>query len=185
MSDTGANDAGTDQPQARPPPVAPPPIGQPAPGQPGIVGPPPNLASRWARLGGVLIDVVTYLVIIVPIMLATGVYQQAVKGKSMTLGQQATFFVIGWVVFLILHGYLLLKRGQTIGKVVVKTKIVDLSGNIPNFGKLLVLRYFLLGLVYQIPFIGGLGALVNALFIFGQERRCLHDYIAGTRVINA
>ena len=30
---------------------------------------------------------------------------------------------------------------------------------------------------------GGLG-LVNVLFIFGPERRCVHDYIAGTKVIN-
>jgi hypothetical protein len=38
----------------------------------------------------------------------------------------------------------------------MSTKIVDLSGNIPNFGKLLVLRYLILGIVTQIPIIGGL-----------------------------
>jgi uncharacterized RDD family membrane protein YckC len=144
-----------------------------------------DLASRWARLGGALIDGLIAMVICVPIMFATGVLQQAFRGQAMSLGQQAAFFVVGFLVFLILNGYLLLKRGQTIGKVVVKTRIVDLTGNIPDFGKLLVLRYLVLGLVSQIPIIGGLGGLVNALWIFGKERRCLHDYIAGTRVINA
>jgi uncharacterized RDD family membrane protein YckC len=67
----------------------------------------------------------------------------------------------------------------------VKTKIVDLSGNIPHFEKLLVLRYLVLGLVTQIPIIGSLAGLVNALFIFGKERRCVHDYMAGTRVVEA
>lgn len=144
-----------------------------------------NTASRGKRLGGALIDGLISIVIIVPIMLATGVLQEAFRGEGMTLGQQAAFFVVGWVVFLILNGYLLLRRGQTIGKVAVKTKIVDLSGNLPNFGKLLVLRYFVLGLVAQIPIIGGLAGLVNVLFIFGKERRCVHDYIAGTRVVEA
>ncbi|MEJ2647427.1 MAG: RDD family protein, partial [Sedimentisphaerales bacterium] len=75
-------------------------------------------------------------------------------------------------------------RGQTIGKALLSTKIVDLKGNIPNFGKIILLRYFLFGLLAQIPFIGGLFNLADALFIFGPERRCMHDYFAGTVVIN-
>jgi len=144
---------------------------------------PLNLASRWKRLGGAMIDGIINMVIIVPIMLATGVLQRAFRGEGMTIGQQAAFFVVGWIVFLVLNGYLLLNRGPTIGKVAMKTKIVDLNGNIPNFGKLLALRYLVLGLVAQIPIIGGLAGLVNALIIFGKERRCVHDYMAGTRVV--
>jgi uncharacterized RDD family membrane protein YckC len=146
---------------------------------------PSNLASRGKRLGGAMIDGIISMVIIVPIMLATGVLQRLFTGKGMTIGQQAAFFVVGWIVFLLLNGYLLLNRGQTIGKVAMKTKIVDRSGNIPNFGELLVLRYLVLGLVAQIPIIGGLAGLVDALFIFGTERRCVHDYMAGTRVVEA
>ena len=146
---------------------------------------PSNLASRWKRLGGALIDCLISGAIILPIMLVAGVLRRASSGVEMTIGEQVGFFVVGWVVFLALNGYLLFTRGQTIGKVAVQTKIVDLSGNIPNFGKLLVLRYLVLGLVSQVPLIGGLAGLVNALFIFGKERRCVHDYIAGTIVINA
>ena len=145
-----------------------------------------NLASRWKRLGGALIDSVIAMAIIVPIMLSTGVLQKAFSGDMMTVGEQAAFFIVGWVVFLTLNGYLLYKRGQTIGKVVVKTKIVDLNGNLPNFGKILILRYLILGLVAQIPLVGSIiNGLVDPLFIFGKERRCLHDYIAGTRVVDA
>ena len=87
-------------------------------------------------------------------------------------------------MFLILNGYLLFKRGQTIGKVVVKTRIVDLNGNIPSFGKLIVLRYLIFALVSSlIPIIGPFVGL-EVFLIFFKERRCLHDYIAGTRVVD-
>jgi hypothetical protein len=36
----------------------------------------------------------------------------------------------------------------------------------------------------QIPMIGAVVALANILFIFGKEQRCLHDRLAGTKVIN-
>jgi len=39
-------------------------------------------------------------------------------------------------------------------------------------------------LVSQVPQVGGLIGLVDILFIFGKERRCLHDLLAGTRVVN-
>ena len=146
---------------------------------------PSNLASRWKRLGGAFIDGVITIVIFLPIILGTGVLDRAFSGEGMTVGQQAAFFVVGWVIFLLLNGYLLLKRGQTIGKVAVKTKIVDHNGSIPNFGKLLVFRYLIFGLVAQIPIIGGFAGLADALFIFGKERRCLHDHLADTRVVEA
>jgi uncharacterized RDD family membrane protein YckC len=144
-----------------------------------------NPASRWKRLGGAMIDSLVSLIIFVPVMFATGVLQQITSGEGMNLVQQIAFFIAAWAAFLILNGYLLFTRGQTIGKVVMSTKIVDLSGNIPNFGKLLVLRYLVLGIVTQIPIIGGLAGIANALFIFSKKRRCLHDYIAGTQVIDA
>ncbi len=144
-----------------------------------------NLASRWKRVGGVLIDGMISLVILVPIMLATGVLQRSFKGQKMTIGEQLGFAAAGWVLFLAINGYLLFHKGQTIGKLAVKTKIVDLDGNVPSFGKLLLLRYFILGVVAQIPFIQFMVGLVDAVFIFGKERRCLHDYMAGTRVVNA
>ena len=144
-----------------------------------------KLASRWKRLGGSLMDGLISSVIIIPFMFITGVFQRALRGQEMTIEQHITLVIFSWVIFLILNGYLLANRGQTIGKGVVKTKIVDLDGNIPRFGKLLFLRYLVIGLVSQIPILGGVVGLVNALLIFGKERRCLHDYIASTRVVEA
>jgi len=144
-----------------------------------------NLASRWKRLGGALIDGVLTAIVMVPVMAVTGMTSAAPGSEGMTFGRRAGLFVLGCVVFLVLNGYLLYKRGQTIGKVAVKTKIVDLNGQIPDFGRLVALRYLVMALVGQIPFLGGLIGLVNALFIFRSDRRCLHDHIAGTRVVEA
>jgi uncharacterized RDD family membrane protein YckC len=118
-------------------------------------------------------------------MFVTGVLQQIMNQQPMTLVQQGTYSLIGFLIFLAMNGYLLMKRGQTIGKVAVGTRIVDLAGRTPEFGKLITLRYLVPALVSQIPCAGALFGLANALCIFGSERRCLHDYIAGTRVINA
>lgn len=143
-----------------------------------------NLASPWKRLGAALIDGLMAMIIFVPIMSLTGVLQQTLNGQPLTLNQQIALFVGGWIVFLIWNGYLLYHKGQTIGKAVTKIRIVDQNGDVPSFGTLIGLRYFVPGLVAQIPFVGGLLSLVDVLFIFGQEHRCLHDQLAGTWVIN-
>lgn len=144
-----------------------------------------NLASRWKRLGGALIDGVLAMIVMLPVMAVTGMFSASLGSEGMTFGRRAGMFVLGCLVFLAMNGYLLFKRGQTIGKVAVKTKIVDLNGQLPDFGRLLALRYLVIALVAQIPFLGGLIGLVNALFIFRSDRRCLHDHIAGTRVVEA
>jgi len=40
-------------------------------------------------------------------------------------------------------------------------------------------------LIEQVPLFGGLFWIVDVCLIFGEERRCLHDYIAGTKVVRA
>lgn len=143
-----------------------------------------TLASRSRRLFGTIIDIVISMLVIVPLMFLTGVHQQVLNGEGLPLEQHVAFFIIGWGVFLILNRHLLANRGQTIGKVAMKIKIVDLGGNIPSFGHLLFLRYLVLSVVAQMPVAGGIAAIVNVLFIFGKERRCLHDYLAGTKVVD-
>jgi uncharacterized RDD family membrane protein YckC len=146
---------------------------------------PQELASRWHRLGGALLDVLIMMIITVPVMMATGIFSQISQGQQMSIGQGVFFLIFGFVVFLILHGYLLSKHGQTIGKRVMGTRIVDLNGQIVPFAKVFLLRYFVIGVIAQTPIIGNLLGLVNALFIFRKNKRCIHDLMAGTKVVNA
>ena len=76
--------------------------------------------------------------------------------------------------------FLLVKWGQTIGKRFVGIRVVDKERDVhPGAARLIGIRVVLNGLLGLIPFY----ALVDVLFIFGQERRCIHDYLAGTRVV--
>lgn len=90
------------------------------------------------------------------------------------------------IIFLLLHGYLLATRGQTIGKMLLGVRIVDYNTDqLLSFGKLIGLRVVPVWMVSLIPFAGGCLVLIDTLFIFGNERRCIHDLIAGTKVVQA
>ena len=86
---------------------------------------------------------------------------------------------------------LLGKRGQTLGKIVVGIRIVDVdTGEHPGALRLIGLRVVvnsIIGVVLSgVPVVGGVlsGAYIladNAL-ILREDRRAIHDHIAGTRV---
>ena len=143
------------------------------------------LASRWKRLGGALLDALITLAINFPVMFAAGIFAQIVEGKTMTTGQIIFFFFFGLAVFLAVNGYLLARHGQTVGKRIVGTRIVDKdSGQILPLGKVFALRYLPLSIVSQIPVLGGLLCSLDPLFIFREDKRCVHDLIAGTKVVD-
>ena len=106
--------------------------------------------------------------------------------NQISLLENVILFLGGCVLYLALHGYLLATRGQSLGKMAVQIKIVDYdTGQLLPFGKLVGFRLAPVWIVSQIPIIGGVLGLIDILFIFGEERRCVHDLIAGTKVVNA
>ncbi len=50
--------------------------------------------------------------------------------------------------------------------------------------KLIGLRYLPLSIAVLIPYVGMIFVFIDPLFIFREERRCIHDFIAGTKVVN-
>ena len=145
----------------------------------------PALASRLSRLGAAIIDALIGCAIGFPIMFATGFFQRAMQQKT-SLVETLLMTVIGIAIYLVVHGYLLASRGQTIGKVVAGARIVDYnSGEILPLARLIGLRLIPVTIISSIPLVGGLLALIDTLFIFGSEQRCVHDLIAGTKVVQA
>ena len=47
------------------------------------------------------------------------------------------------------------------------------------------LTSFVWAIITAVPFVGPLVGLIGILFIFRDDRRCLHDHLAGTRVVQA
>ena len=94
-------------------------------------------------------------------------------------------FLIGIGVYVAVNTYLLATRGQSVGKYLLKIQIVDYySEEIPKLRFSLVLREGILTLLNLFGFLGGLIALVDTLFIFATDKRCLHDYWAFTKVVD-
>ena len=142
-------------------------------------------AGRGARLGGALIDGIIGSALNFGWMMATGIIDEIMRTGEVPLKVSVQLITVGFIIFLILHGYLLANRGQTIGKALLGTRIVDLNGQIPSFGKVVGLRYFLVWVLCSVPFLGSLFGLADSLFIFRQDRRCIHDHMAGTQVVVA
>lgn len=142
-----------------------------------------SLANRWTRLAGSLIDDCLGLMLIIPFMYFFILDGNLKNAENLNLLQYLMLMLFNWGVFLGFNGYLLAKQGQTIGKRLLKMRIVDLEGNILPLHKLMLMRYFVPGLLNLVPFIGRFYSLADVLAIFNSERRCLHDYIAGTQVV--
>ena len=88
-------------------------------------------------------------------------------------------------LFLLLNGYLLAKQGQTIGKKMVGTRIVsNADESLLSLGQVFGLRYLPMYLIALIPLVGNVVTLADCLFIFRKDKRCIHDIIAGTKVVN-
>ena len=148
----------------------------------------PELAGRGRRLGGYMIDTIIAFSVLVPIayfnpgplgvtmldIVGTGSSEMSVEGSIWFL-----------IIFMAINSYLLLTKGQTLGKWMLGIRIVDAESNgAATAVKLLGLRYVLVMLVAVIPLIGGLLGVVDFLFIFREDRRCVHDLIAGTKVVS-
>ncbi len=144
-----------------------------------------TLASRGTRLGAALIDVVIAMLAFGAMAMVTP-FNIFVTDPSAGLWlPMARNTLIGFAFFLLFHGYLLATRGQTIGKMLLKIRIVRTDGSRASFARLVGLRFLVNSLLTLIPVAGPLYALIDALFIFRQERRCVHDLIADTVVVQA
>jgi uncharacterized RDD family membrane protein YckC len=149
-----------------------------------------QLATLGERFLGALIDALVTCALVVPLALVAGfaIGATGLMQESALLGlivSSVAGGVIGIGIFLALHGYLLAKNGQTIGKLVMKTKIVsEATGQQLSFAEVLLKRYVPIWVISMIPYLGALAGLVNVLMIFRENRHCLHDDIAGTKVIS-
>ena len=91
--------------------------------------------------------------------------------------------LIGFTLFVLVQGYLLGARGQTVGKALLGMRIVRPDGARASALRLLGGRFGVGGILGLVPVVGPIYGVVESLFIFRSSRRCLHDQIADTIVI--
>lgn len=138
--------------------------------------------SRLRRLVAQFIDGMILGAMIVPVQWYMGVYKD-LAGYAQDRVAQLIWGLVGLGCMLVVNGYLLHTRAQTVGKALLGMKIVTLDGENAPFARILFRRMLPTGMAALIPVVGGFVGLADALAIFRHDRRCIHDHIAGTRVV--
>jgi uncharacterized RDD family membrane protein YckC len=126
-------------------------------------------------LGAVILDGFVYVIPPVIMGVVTPLLVHGPGGETVA----SVFIVVAILIVFLCQMVLLIKDGQTLGKKALRIRIVKMDtgengGFVPN----VLLRLIVNGLLGIIPLYG----LVDILFIFRGDRRCIHDMIAGTQV---
>ena len=144
-----------------------------------------TLAGRGRRLVATLLDALIAALAFELLTLVTPLTWAPPSGSGGLVRALLLNLVVGFILFLVLHGYLLATRGQTIAKMLLKIRIVRSDGSPASFARIVGLRYLPTTAIAWIPLVGALYGLIDSLLIFRESRRCLHDNIADTIVVTA
>jgi uncharacterized RDD family membrane protein YckC len=167
-------------------------------GAPGVV-----LAGRGTRLTAATLDGLLVSVPLVP-LLAVGIYyvvrarmevaragaDDSLAGPSSFGSSELTVLLVGaaaigflGAIGIVIYQWILISRtGQSLGKKWTGIRIEKIDGIPVTFGTGVVLRNWVPKIMGAVPYLGMLFHLVDCIYIFREDRRCLHDHIAGTRV---
>lgn len=137
-------------------------------------------ADLSARFWGAMIDrIISVIFVVIGVVIGFAV----IGMDSIEEGDELMIQGIAYLSLLpvgLVQWYLIATSGQSIGKKVMKTKIVKLDGSEAGFLHGVVLREWIIGVAAGVVNCVG---LIDVLFIFREDRRCVHDMIASTRVI--
>lgn len=140
----------------------------------------PVLASRGARFVANLVD---QFAVVFPWIL--GAVIQGVINASNGGDGDMVLMGLGGLVSLgmgIFQLVLVSQNGQSLGKRMMKIRLLRTDGSPVSLGRVVFVRNLVPAFINSFC---GLFSLVDALFIFNDDRRCLHDAISDTKVVEA
>jgi uncharacterized RDD family membrane protein YckC len=147
----------------------------------------PELASIGRRFGAIFLDGLILGLplgaVVLGVFASLGLFSGISAGKAPDLGlfwaMEGVLFLGAFVSWVLYEGLMLRRSGQTVGKKAMRIRVVSAEGSPLSpgqaFGRAAMRQ--VLGIV---PCLG----LVNYLTAFGEQRTCIHDMVARTRVIN-
>ena len=139
-----------------------------------------ELAGRGQRLGAAVIDSLIAMTVIIPVMFFFGLFGEETKMSFLT---NVSLVILNIAVFIAVHGYSLKTSGQTVGKRLLGIRIVGLDGQLRPLPDLILKRYIPISLAGVVPVVGSFLPLLDVILIFRNDRRCAHDFLAGTQVV--
>lgn len=143
-------------------------------------------SGRGKRLGAAVLDGLINLTWLLPMVWGATMVRpvhQGIKPAAPMIGI-LLFGVIVLLALFVLNCVLLHRHGQTLGKRALAMAIVRTNGERMGLRRYIFIRVLPMSLLSGIPYAGGLITLVDLLLIFGKERRCLHDLMADTIVVD-
>ena len=164
---------------------------------------PMQLATPWRRLGAYVIDALVFLPVWIGVFFGlffhdfandplfdearAGIQPSDAQIQAFVNRLQGKFFVYALVVGALYGVYNVLftkLRGQTLGKMAVGVKVVQIyDGSLPTWGNA-GLRWALPTIVGLVPFYGSIGVLLIYLWMFWDpNKQGLHDKLAKTIVL--
>jgi uncharacterized RDD family membrane protein YckC len=145
------------------------------------------LADRGTRLAAVFLDGIFFGLAAVPMILVLVYVSRGGDASDFDLAA-AVGVGLGLLLLLGLLAWncvLLARAGQTLAKKMLGIRVVRRDGRHCGLARIFFARYLPVTVLGMVPFVGGLVTLVDALLIFRDDRRCLHDEIADTIVVRA
>ncbi|WEN14790.1 RDD family protein [Rhodanobacter sp. AS-Z3] len=144
-------------------------------------------AGRAKRLGAALLDGLLSLIWLAPVAWAGYMFLDVRHGTK-PAGPMFALMLLGlalMVTIIVVNCVMLHRTGQTIGKRALDIAVVRADGSRIGLSRYILLRVLPMMGLGMIPFVGKFTGLVDALLIFGKDKRCLHDIFADTIVVDA
>ncbi len=166
-------------------------------------GPADALADIGPRTGAAFINGFLYFLAVLPGSVFTGLrllkdHPELARGVPLrpeninleSIASGVIWIYAGLGVMMAIQCIFLALRGQNIGKLIAGVRVVNaLDGSPAGFVRGALLRFvlpvcviFLLNLLFPL---GLLFLITDYCFMFRADRRCLHDLLAGTKVVKA
>ncbi|MGY3040253.1 putative RDD family membrane protein YckC [Rhodanobacter sp. TND4EL1] len=144
-------------------------------------------AGRGKRLGAALLDGLISVIWLAPVVWA-GFMAVDVRRGIKPAGPMVALMLLGlalMITIIVVNCLMLHRSGQTIGKRALDIAVVRTDGSQVSLPRYIFLRVAPMLVLGMIPLVGKVSGLIDPLLIFGKEKRCLHDLIADTIVVDA
>ncbi len=145
-----------------------------------------GLAGRGRRLAAVCVDALLVPLLTILLIMVTDVVEDAEDFADNWWMLHVLLLAIA--AYLLLNGVTLWRYGQTLGKRLMGIAVVQAADSPTGevapapFWRLVLVRAWFFPLLFVLipPYV--LLPILDQVFIFGRQRRCLHDWLCGTMV---
>jgi uncharacterized RDD family membrane protein YckC len=140
-----------------------------------------RIALPGDRILAGLVDGLMWMLSLLPAWFCLTLYYSGTVRDWTSLKWAIVFPIVTAISCFVIQGWMQAVRGQSIGKSLLRLRVVPSTSDDepPGFVSGVIVRWLLMWLSYLII----IPAVVDFFFLFRDDRRCLHDYLADTRVI--